>query len=479
MEKTQSILVVDPDTDFLAWVQHQLGTASTRVITATKSDEALKIFGREDPDVLLTETHLQPFSGQELLIKVRQRDPNAIVILMSGFGTTQAVIESMKLGAFDFVRKEALPFTLKAVVDAALKAQAEMKSATTFKPQLTVDEHQDSIVGKSAAMQQVFKIIGRVAHSDAPVMITGESGTGKELVARAIHHYSGRSAKTFIAINCAAIPEQLLESELFGHEKGAFTGAIGARVGRFEQANGGTLFLDEIGDMPLALQGKILRVLQGGEFSRVGANETLKTNVRVVAATNKNLEQEIAVKNFREDLFYRLNVVRLQLPPLRQRTEDVRLLAEYFLQKVAAQKMLPRLQLSEEAVRVLEAHSWPGNVRELENTIQRACVLATSDLLTPRDIPFGPGEPPEPGAPATAGEAPAQTTQAAIEVLLKAAQADPDVQLLPWLEREFTLYAMTATRGNQVRAAKLLGITRATLRKRIERFQITKELTIS
>ena len=479
MEKTQSILVVDPDTDFLAWVQHQLGTASTRVITATKSDEALKIFGREDPDVLLTETHLQPFSGQELLIKVRQRDPNAIVILMSGFGTTQAVIESMKLGAFDFVRKEALPFTLKAVVDAALKAQAEMKSATTFKPQLTVDEHQDSIVGKSAAMQQVFKIIGRVAHSDAPVMITGESGTGKELVARAIHHYSGRNAKTFIAINCAAIPEQLLESELFGHEKGAFTGAIGARVGRFEQANGGTLFLDEIGDMPLALQGKILRVLQGGEFSRVGANETLKTNVRVVAATNKNLEQEIAVKNFREDLFYRLNVVRLQLPPLRQRTEDVRLLAEYFLQKVAAQKMLPRLQLSEEAVRVLEAHSWPGNVRELENTIQRACVLATSDLLTPRDIPLGLAETIEPPAEGAAAAAPAQTTEAAIEVLLKAAQADPDVQLLPWLEREFTMYAMTATKGNQVRAAKLLGITRATLRKRIERFGITKELTIS
>ena len=479
MEKLQTILVVDPETDFLAWVQHQLATKTTQVITATKSDEAYKIFCREDPDVLLTETHLSPFSGQDLLVKVRQRDPNAIVVLMSGFGTTQAVIESMKLGAFDFIRKETLPFTLKVVVDAALKAQAEMKSATTFKPQLTVEEHQDSIVGKSVAMQQVFKMVGRVAHSDAPVMITGESGTGKELVARAIHHYSARSTKAFVAINCAAIPEQLLESELFGHEKGAFTGAVGARVGRFEQSHGGTLFLDEIGDMPLALQGKILRVLQDGQFSRVGGNETLRTNVRIVAATNKNLEQEVSQKTFREDLFYRLNVVRVQLPPLRQRIEDIRPLTEYFLQKVAAQKLLPRLQLSEEAMRVLEAHAWPGNVRELENTIQRACVLATSDLLTPRDIPFGPGEPPEPGAPATAGEAPAQTTQAAIEVLLKAAQADPDVQLLPWLEREFTLYAMTATRGNQVRAAKLLGITRATLRKRIERFQITKELTIS
>jgi two-component system nitrogen regulation response regulator GlnG len=481
MENAQTILVVDPETDFLDWVQYQLGTPTTRVITATKADDGYKIFCRESPDLLITETHLSPFTGQELLVRVKQRDPNAVVVLTSGFGTTQSVIESMKLGAFDFIRKETLPFNLKVVVDAALKAQAEMKAATTFKPQLTVEEHQDSIVGKSVALQQVFKMIGRVAHSDAPVMITGESGTGKELVARAIHHYSGRSAKSFVAINCAAIPEQLLESELFGHEKGSFTGATGTRVGRFEQSSGGTLFLDEIGDMPLALQSKILRVLQDGEFSRVGGNETLKTDVRIVAATNKNLEQEVSKRTFREDLFYRLNVVRMQLPPLRQRTEDIRLLAEYFLQKVATKKLLPRLQLSEEAMRVLESYSWPGNVRELENTIQRACVLATSDLLTPKDIPLGNDQR---GTSSTTESAPAGapvelTTETAIEALLKAAQTDPDVQLLPWLEREFTLYAMKATKGNQVRAAKLLGITRATLRKRIERFGITRELTIS
>jgi DNA-binding NtrC family response regulator len=207
----------------------------------------------------------------------------------------------------------------------------------------------------------------------------------------------------------------------------------------------------------------------------------LKTDVRIVAATNKNLEQEVAKRTFREDLFYRLNVVRVQLPPLRARTEDVRLLAEYFLQKVATKKLLPRLQLSEEAIRVLESYSWPGNVRELENAIQRACVLAASDLLTPKDIPLGPEAPAAPAAEAAAGggAVPGQTTESAIEVLLKAAQVDPDVQLLPWLEREFTLYAMKATKGNQVRAAKLLGITRATLRKRIERFGITRELTIS
>ena len=480
-DKAQQILIVDPETDFLEWAQHQLQTPTTRVTTATSADEGFKLFCRINPDLLITETHLPPFSGLDLLVKARQRDPNAIVVLTSAFGTTQAVIESMRLGAFDFIRKETLPFTLKVVVDAALKAQAEMKSATTFKPQLTVEDHQDSIVGKSAALQQVFKMIGRVSHSDAPVMITGESGSGKELVARAIHRYSQRSTKSFLAINCAAIPEQLLESELFGHEKGAFTGATGQRIGRFEQSSGGTLFLDEIGDMPIQLQSKILRVLQEGDFSRVGGNDTLKTDVRIVAATNKNLEQEVTKKTFREDLFYRLNVVRIQLPPLRQRTEDIRLLVEYFLQKVSAQKHLPRLQISEEALRILESYSWPGNVRELENTIQRACVMATSDLLLPKDIPLGAAQTSDPlpvyGEPMNA--ATPMTTEGAIELLLKAAQSIPDVQLLPWLEREFTLYAMKTTKGNQVRAAKLLGITRATLRKRIERFSITRELTIS
>jgi two-component system nitrogen regulation response regulator GlnG len=479
MDKAQTILIVDPETDFLEWAQRQLETTTTRVVTASAADEAFKRYCREEPDLLITDTHLSPFSGLELLVKVRQRNPNAVVILTSQFGTTQSVIESMKLGAFDFIRKETLPFNLKVVVDAALKAQAEMKAATAMKAQLTVEEHQDSIVGKSPAMQQVFKMVGRVSHSDAPVMITGESGTGKELVARAIHHYSPRSGKTFVAINCAAIPEQLLESELFGHEKGAFTGATSQRVGRFEQSSGGTLFLDEIGDMPVPLQSKILRVLQDGEFSRVGGNDVLKSDVRIIAATNKNLEVEVGERRFREDLFYRLNVVRIQLPPLRQRPEDIQPLAEYFLQKVATQKRLPRVRLSSDGARVLEAYPWPGNVRELENTIQRAVVLATSEILLPKDIPLGiatPNEGPTSEASASAGS---MTTDHAIEVLLKAAQADPDVQLLPWLEREFTLHAMKVTKGNQVRAAKLLGITRATLRKRIERFGITKELTIS
>jgi DNA-binding NtrC family response regulator len=478
----QTILLVDPETDFLEWAHNQLETPTTRVVTSTTADEAYKIYIAENPDLLISETHLMPFSGLELLARVRQRDSNAIVILMSAFGTTQSVIESMKLGAFDYLRKESLPFNLKPVVDAALNAQAEMRSATAFKPQLTVEQYQDSLVGQSQPMQQVFKMVGRVSHSDAPVMITGESGSGKELVARAIHHYSSRSAQPFIAINCAAIPENLLESELFGHEKGAFTGAAAQRIGRFEQSNGGTLFLDEIGDMPLGVQSKILRVLQEGEFSRVGGNSTVKTDVRIIAATNKTLEQEVAKKQFREDLFYRLNVVRVHLPPLRQRREDINLLAEYFLKKIATQKHLPQLKLSEEAVKLMEEYLWPGNVRELENTIQRACVLATSDVLLPKDIPLGAaGQRPDGDSEnlpvfATNNSPAKPTLETAVEILLDAASTDRTLQLLPWLEREFTLFAMKRTKGNQVKAAKLLGVTRATLRKRIERYGITREL---
>ena len=461
----QTILLVDRETDFLEWAAHQLEAAGVRVLTETSAEDAYKTFSMESPDLVMAEMNLHPFSGLELLARMRKHSPNALVIIVSAFGTNQNVIEAMKMGAFDFVRKEQLPFNLKIVADSALKAAAELKAANTFKPVLTVEQHQDEIVGKSDAMQQVFKMIGRVAGSDAPVMVTGESGSGKELVARAIHNYSARSNKSFLAINCAAIPENLLESELFGHEKGAFTGAHSQRIGRFEQSDNGTLFLDEIGEMPLQVQSKILRVLQEGEFSRVGGNQTIRTNVRIVCATNKHLEEEVAKKTFREDLFYRLNVVRVHLPPLRSRVDDIRLLSEYFLQKIAHAKHRPLLKLSEEAARVLEAYPWPGNVRELENTIQRASVLATADVLLPKDIPLGQVS----IAPEPAGAPVPDTAEKAVEALFAAASADPTIQLLPWIEREFTLRAMEKTGNNQVRAAKMLGITRATLRKRLER----------
>jgi DNA-binding NtrC family response regulator len=290
MAAKQTVLVVDPDADFLRWAGNQLGAEDVRVLTAETSEDAFKLFCAEYPLVVITEMRLGTHSGLELLARLRKRDPNALVIITGALGTTQSVIESMRLGAFDFVRKEQLPFNFKIVVDAALKAAAEMSRAKPFEPSLTVEQHEDSIVGQSPAMQEVFKMVGRISNSDAAVMITGESGSGKELVARAIHQYSARHDRPFLAINCAAIPENLLESELFGHEKGSFTGASAQRIGRFEQCDGGTLFLDEIGDMPLAIQSKLLRVLQDGTFSRVGGNQTIKTDVRIVAATNKNLE---------------------------------------------------------------------------------------------------------------------------------------------------------------------------------------------
>lgn len=471
-QSNQTVLVVDSETDFLDWVKQQLKASGVRVITETNSATAFKVFCLEKPDLVISELHLRPTGGLELLAKIRAESSNAMVIIMSAFGTTQAVIESMKLGAFDFLRKEAAPFTMKVIVDSALKAAAELRAAAPTKPALTVEQYRDDIVGQSEAMQSVFKMVGRVAMSDAPVLVTGESGCGKELVARAIHNYSERHKKPLIAINCAAIPENLLESELFGHEKGSFTGAATQRIGRFEQCNGGTLFLDEIGEMPMPVQSKLLRVLQEGEFSRVGGNTTIRANVRIVAATNRNLEQAITAKEFREDLYYRLNVVGIHLPPLRARVEDIRLLAEYFLSRIAQQQHRPLLQLSEDAIRVMESYPWPGNVRELQNTLQRASVLATSDVLLPKDLPLGQVAAAQ-DSPDAAAPVPALTVEEASEGLFRALMREGgERELLPWIEEDFTRRAMEQTGGNQVKASKLLGITRATLRKRLERMGV-------
>jgi two-component system nitrogen regulation response regulator GlnG len=325
-----------------------------------------------------------------------------------------------------------------------------------------------------------------LAASNATALITGESGTGKELVARAIYSHSKRSGLPFLAINCAAIPENLLESELFGHEKGAFTGATAQRIGKFEQCDGGTIFLDEIGDMALATQAKILRVLQSGAFERVGGNQTIKVDVRVIAATHRALEQAVAAREFREDLFYRLNVVRIHIPPLRERREDVPLLVNYFLKKFAQAQGRPPKSIVAATVEALERFHWPGNVRELENMIQRAIVMAKGDVLLPGDLP-----PLISNAPASAaGAAPASPPRVAPQetkpadiaalsrVFFQWARENPKLKILPAVERELIIQALLETKGNQVRAAKLLGITRATLRKRVEKFHIKQELAI-
>jgi two-component system nitrogen regulation response regulator GlnG len=330
-------------------------------------------------------------------------------------------------------------------------------------------------------MQQVFKLIGQVAVSNATALITGESGTGKELVARAIYHHSERAQQPFLAVNCAAIPEQLLESELFGHEKGSFTGATNQRVGKFEQCNKGTIFLDEIGDMTPATQTKILRVLQSGTFERVGGNQPIQVDVRVIAATNKPLEAAVAAKQFREDLFYRLNVVRIPIPPLRERPDDIPLLVNYFLEKNARELKRPPKSVAASVIKTLEKYHWPGNVRELENAIRRAHVMAKSDAILLSDLPPEiSGQSGATSLPATgvAGEAAATDAAALARQLFQWARRDPKLKVIPAVERELVIQALKETNDNQVHAAKLLGITRATLRKRIDKFGIQRELNV-
>jgi two-component system nitrogen regulation response regulator GlnG len=330
-------------------------------------------------------------------------------------------------------------------------------------------------------MQQVFKLIGQVAASDATALITGESGTGKELVARAIYHHSNRSQQPFLAVNCAAIPEQLLESELFGHERGSFTGATMQRIGKFEQCSKGTIFLDEIGDMTPATQTKILRVLQSGTFERVGGNQPIQVDVRVIAATNKPLEAAVAAKQFREDLFYRLNVVRIHIPPLRERREDVPLLVNYFLEKIAREQQRKPKSVAANVIKALGKYHWPGNVRELENAIRRAHVMAKSDAILQSDLPpeiSGQGGSGATPPPAVAGEAAATDAAALARQLFQWARRDPKLKVIPAVERELVIQALKETSNNQVHAAKLLGITRATLRKRIEKFGIQRELNV-
>ena len=383
-------MVVDPEEDFLAWADKHLRTPETDIVTLSDSQQALDDYLKKRPDLVIVELHTGPLGGMDLVKKIRLNDPNAMVILTTGFPPSSAVIEAMKLGAYDVLRKESLPHDLRPVVDEALKAGDVIKATP---PPAAPDPKklgpQETMIGSSPAMVEVFKLVGRAARGDAPVLITGESGAGQEVVAGAIHSFSRRAGSEYVAINCAAIPENLLESELFGHEKGAFTGATAQRIGRFEQCDGGTLFLDEIGDMPLQTQSKILRALQSGEYSRVGGNDTLRADVRVLAATNKTLESAVDSNQFREDLFYRLNVVRIHIPPLRQRHEDIRPLADFFLQRIASKKGGPKLRLSDDAGTLLESYNWPGNVRELENTLYRASVLATADVLLPKDIPLG------------------------------------------------------------------------------------------
>jgi two-component system nitrogen regulation response regulator GlnG len=483
-ENMSRLLLIDDEEDVQYAFRRIFDTPEIELTTASSGEEGLRLLPKLQPDLVLMDVRMGGMSGLETLRRIRQSDPKQMVILMTAYGTTQTAIEAMKLGAFDYLLKPFEVSQIKEIVAKALKAAQDMKQVVSYEPLLESEDYELGIVGRSGPMQQVFKLIGQLAASDATALITGESGTGKELVARAIYHHSNRSQQPFLAVNCAAIPEQLLESELFGHERGAFTGATVQRIGKFEQCHKGTLFLDEIGDMTPATQTKILRVLQSGIFERVGGNQSIRVDVRIIAATNKPLEQAVAARQFREDLFYRLNVVRVHLPPLRERKEDIRLLVNYFLKKFAKEQAGPPRSIASAALKALEKYHWPGNVRELENVMRRALVMAKGEAILAPDLPIEvTGDSTAPGTAAAVvtpqGEGAATDVVQLARQLFHWARRDPKLKLIPTVERELVIQALKETHGNQVHAAKLLGITRATLRKRVEKFGIQRELNIS
>ncbi|HBE22685.1 MAG TPA: sigma-54-dependent Fis family transcriptional regulator [Verrucomicrobiales bacterium] len=449
----QTVLIVDQEIEFLDWATKHLAAKDLKILRTDNADKAIKVVSKTHVDVVLSSIDLQPFDGMELLGKIKAQSPATLVILIAGFPTTGQVIEATQRGAHDVLRKESLAFELRSVLESALQLAEDRRSADTTSAASPAQDGRVKIIGVSRALQDVFKIVGRVARSDAPVLVSGESGSGKELIAKAIHEYSPRRLKEMIPLNCGAIPENLLESELFGHEKGSFTGAIARRAGRFEQADGGTLFLDEIGDMPLSIQVKLLRVLQDGTFSRVGSNDTQTSDVRIITATHKDLAAEVSAGRFREDLYYRLNVVEVRIPPLRDRKDDIPLLAEYFLQRITRKNGMARIRLSQEAISALQTHHWPGNVRELENTIARACALASSSVLLPSDIPLA--------------SAPITSRIKLDDALDRMINSAPSGNIIDWVVSQLAQRAVELADNDIKKASNNLGISQEELKKRL------------
>ena len=485
--KPPTILVVDDDAEVRYSLVRVLSSRNYSVLEAASGEQGVAIVKKgPPPDLVFLDVRMGAMGGIEALQHIRSANPKQLVVLMTAFGTAQTAIEAMKYGAFDYVMKPFDPQKVLALVEHALQVHADLRAAGEYKPIINTEDYKEGIVGASGVMQEVFKVIGQVTASDVTVMITGESGSGKELVARSIWKHSHRAGKPFIAVNCAAIPDNLIESELFGHEKGSFTGATGLRIGKFELCDGGTIFLDEIGDMALATQTRILRVLQQGEIQRVGGAETLRVDVRIIAATNKDIEVMVKEKTFREDLYYRLNVVRIKMPALRERAEDIPAIVDFCLQNLVKQRKARAGRVAPEAMAVLTRHTWPGNVRELENVIYRSAVIAQGDTILLKDLPVEireavgapgsqPASTPAVGASAAAPEAPApaaaiaqapiQSVEAALDFLYERLMQD-DEPLLARLERE--MIARSA-KGDPAVAAKKLGLTKAALKKRLAR----------
>jgi len=454
------VLVIDDDETVRSVLESFLLDEGYEVECAADGQTGVSAYNPDAFDIVLLDLVMPGMGGIDALREIRSRDASACVIIVTAHGTIENAVEAMRIGAYDYITK---PFRIEDVA-AALRRAAEFKRLRLenleLKRQLKRRFSFDRLIGDSPPMYKVFELIEKVSRSDTTVLITGESGTGKEVVAKTIHYNSLREQKPFIPVNCGAIPYELLESELFGHEKGAFTGAVSTRMGRFEIASGGTLFLDEIAEMSPQLQVKILRVLQEREFERVGGVKTIKADVRIIAATNKALETAIEEKSFREDLYYRLNVINIPVPPLRDRVDDIPLLINYFVPIMCSKKKRDSLIFSREAMNMLLSYSWPGNVRELENLVERLSVLKEDELVTPEDLPqrFFTGEPPV--------TPPVVETENGIYLN----------ELIEDFEKNLILKALRKTNGVKSKAAQYLNINRTTLIEKLKRLRLEEHL---
>lgn len=469
------LLVIDDEPAIQYAFRRAFRAPDVTLLTATTAAEGLEQVSARKPDVVVLDLNLPDLLGLETYRQLRQIDARIPVIFITGHGTTETAINAMKLGAFDYLLKPLDLDQLRELIGRAFEVSRLMRVPAVVAEDGAAPVSSDTLVGRCVAMQEVYKAIGRVASQDVTVLILGESGTGKELVARAIYQHSHRSSSPFLAINCAAIPETLLESELFGHEKGAFTGADRKRIGKFEQCSGGTLFLDEIGDMTPLTQTKILRVLQEQQFERVGGNETIRTNVRLIAATNHNVEKLVACGQFRPDLYYRLSVFTIRLPPLRERPEDLPLLVEHFVGRFSGELGKDVRQIAPETLEVLQRQQWPGNLRELQSVLKQALLRATGPVLAPNFLPPLPAKQTE--------EKPAATSafpdwDRFIEGHIEARSQNVHALAVEAMERHLVTRVLRQTGGNQLQAAKILGITRGSLRTKIRALGISIEQSV-
>ncbi len=450
---SERILIVDDEDGMRRLLSRVLSREGYETSAVGSGAEALRLVANERFDLVVTDIKMPEMDGLELLAELKEYEPSLPIIVITAYGTIENAVQALRSGDYDYIAKPFENDEIKLTVAKAFERERLLAENRYLHAELEGRYDFSGIVGGSPAMQQVYEMASSVAASNANVLITGESGTGKELLARSIHYSSPRKEKPFIVLNCAALSEGVLESELFGHEKGAFSGALDTRKGRFERADQGTLFIDEVAEMSMAAQVKLLRVIQEHEFERVGGNKTISVDVRIVAATNKKLEDQVKDGKFREDLYYRLNVVNINVPPLRSRREDVEPLSRFFLEKYTAETGKKITDLSPRALSCLLAHDWPGNVRELQNAIERAVVLSKGSVLTPRDFPQG--------------------MQGDDQICLQIPEKGGSLtDILEDLERQLIIQTLQREDGSQTRAAETLGIKRTTLRYKMEKYRM-------